>query len=63
MEKDAGEAVARAAEAVSGEIEGKWTLAGQQCHLFLASFESLNTRVWCLQCNLPLSFFDHHVFV
>ena len=24
LEKDAGEAVARAAEAVSGEIEGKW---------------------------------------
>ena len=28
LEKDAGEAVARAAEAVSGEIEGKRTLCG-----------------------------------
>ena len=28
LEKDAGEAVARAAEAVSGEIEGKWTPCG-----------------------------------
>ena len=28
LEKDAGEAVARAAEAVSGEIEGKQTLCG-----------------------------------